>query len=68
MRMPYRSTLAESREGIRRFLGLFRFETKQGALYNGPGILDSWIVPIVAWAAVLATLVAIVAVLLGPAE
>jgi hypothetical protein len=66
--MPYRATLVESREGMRRFLGLFRFETKQGALNNGPGILDGWIVAILGWAAVLATLVAIVAVLLGPAE
>ena len=68
MRTPYRAMLAECREAMRPFLDLFRFETKQGRLNNGAGILNGWIVFILVWAAVIATLVAIVAALLGPAE
>jgi hypothetical protein len=68
MRTPYRATLAECREAMRPFLDLCRFETKQGRLNNSAGILDGWIVFILVWAAVIATLVAIVAALLGPAE
>ena len=68
MRMPYRTTLAECREAMRQFLDLCRFETKQGTLNDGPGILDGWIVFILVWAAVIAMLLAIVAALLGPAE
>lgn len=68
MRTPYRTTLAECREAMRRFLDLGRFETKQGRLNNSAGILDGWIAFILVRAAVIATLVAIVAALLGPAE
>jgi len=68
MRTPYRATLAECREAMRPFLDLCRFETKQGRQNDIAGILDSWIAFILVWAAVIATLVAIVAALLGPAE
>ena len=68
MRTPYRMTLAECREAMRQFLDLCRFETKQGSLNNGAGILDGWIACILVWAAVIAMLLAIVAALLGPAE
>lgn len=49
-------------------VNLCRFETKQGRLNNSAGILDGWIAFILVWAAVIATLVAIVAALLGSAE
>jgi hypothetical protein len=68
MRTPYRATLAECREAMRPFLDLCRFETKQGRLNNSAGILDGWIDFILVWAAVIATLVVIVAALLRPAE
>ena len=68
MRTQYRTTLAECREAMRRFLDRCRFRTKQGSLNNSAGILDGWIAFILVWAAVIATLVAIVAALLGPAE
>jgi len=68
MRTPYRMTLAECREAMRQFLDLCRFETKQGSLSISAGILDGWIACILVWAAVIATLLAIVAALLGPAE
>jgi len=68
MRTLYRTTLAECREAMRRFLDLCRFETKPGSLNDGAGILDGWIALILVWAAVIATLLAIVAALLGPAE
>jgi len=50
------------------FLDLYRFETKHDRLNDGAGILDGWIAFILVWAAVIATLLAIVAALLGPAE
>jgi hypothetical protein len=53
---------------MRRFLDLCRFETKQGTINDGAGILDGWIAFIMVWAAVIAMLLAIVAALLGPAE
>jgi hypothetical protein len=68
MRTPYRTTLAECREAMRPFLDLCRFETKRGRLNDSSGILDGWIAFILVWTAVIATLVAIVAALLGPAE
>ena len=68
MRTPYRMTLAECREAVRPFLDLCRFETKQGNLNIGAGILDGWIACILVWAAVTAMLLAFVAALLGPAE
>jgi hypothetical protein len=68
MRTPYRATLAECREPMRRFLDLCRFETKQGTRNDGAGILDGWIAFILVWAAVIAMLLAIVGALLGPAE
>lgn len=68
MRTPYRTTLVEGREAMRPFLDLCRFETKQGSLNDGAGILDGWIVCILVWATVIAMLLAIVAALLGPAE
>jgi hypothetical protein len=68
MRMPYRTKLAECREAMRRFRDLCRFETKQGSLNDGAGILDGWIALILVWTAVIATLLAMVAALLGPAE
>ena len=68
MRTPYRATLAECREAMRPFLDLRRFETTQGSLNIGAGILDGWIVLILVWAVVIAMLLAIVAALLGPAE
>jgi hypothetical protein len=67
MRTPYRTTLAEWREAKRRFLDLCRVGTKQGSLNDGVGILDGWIACILVWAVVIATLLAIVAALLGPA-
>ena len=66
MRMPYRMTVTEFRESIRRFLDLRRLETTQHTLNDGT--LDGWIALVLVWAAVIATLLAIVAVLLGPAE
>jgi hypothetical protein len=60
--------LAECREAMRRFPDLCRFETKQGSLNDGAGILDGWIALILVWTAVIATLLAMVAALLGPAE
>ena len=68
MRTPYRMTLAECREAMRGFLGLCRFETKHRTLNDGAGILAGWIAFILVWAAVIATLLAILAALLGPAE
>jgi hypothetical protein len=68
MRMPYRTTLAECREAMRRFLDLCRFETKHGARNDGPGVLAGWIAVILVWAAVIAMLLAMVGALLGPAE
>jgi hypothetical protein len=68
MRTLYRMTLAECRAAMRQFLDLCRFETKQGSLSIGAGILNGWIACILVWAAVIATLLAIVAALLGPAE
>jgi hypothetical protein len=68
MRTPYRTRLAECREAMRRFLDLCRFRTKQGSLNDGAGILDGWIALILVWAVVIATLLAIVTALLGPAE
>jgi len=68
MRSPYRTTLAECREAMRRFRDLCRFETKQGSLNDGAGILAGWITFMLAWAAVIVMLLAIVAALLGPAE
>jgi len=53
---------------MRQFLDLCRFETKHGSLNIGAGILEDWIACILVWAAVIATLLAIVAALLGPAE
>jgi hypothetical protein len=50
---------------MRRFLDLCRFETKQGTLNEGAGILDGWFAFIMVWAAVIAILLAIVAALLG---
>jgi hypothetical protein len=66
MRMPYRMTVTEFRESMRRFLDLRRLETTQRTLNDGT--LDGWIAFVLVWAAVIATLLAIVAVLLGPAE
>jgi hypothetical protein len=66
MRMPYRMTVTEFRESMRRFLDLRRLETTQRTLNDGT--LDGWIALVLVWAAVIATLLAIVAVLLGPAE
>jgi len=68
MRTPYRATLTEGREAMRPFLDLGRFETKQGSLNIGAGILDGWIACTLVWAAVIAMLLIIVAALLGPAE
>jgi hypothetical protein len=68
MRTPYRTTLAECREAMRRFFDLGRRDTKHGSLNDGAGILDGWIACILVWAAVTATLLAIVAALLGPAD
>jgi hypothetical protein len=68
MRMPYRMTLAECREAKTQFLDLWRFETRQGSLNIGAGILDGWIACILVWAAVIAMLLALVAALLGRAE
>ena len=64
--MPYRMTVTEFRESMRRFLDLRRLETTQRTLNDGT--LDGWIALVLVWAAVIATLLAIVAVLLGPAE
>jgi hypothetical protein len=66
LRMPYRMTVTEFRESMRRFLDLRRLETTQRTLNDGT--LDGWIALVLVWAAVIATLLAIVAVLLGPAE
>ena len=68
MRMPYRTKLAGCREGMKQTLRFCRFETKQGTLKDVAGILASWIVFILVWTAVIAMPLAIVAVLLGPAE
>jgi hypothetical protein len=53
---------------MKQTLGFCRFETKQGTLNDVAGILASWIVFILVWTAVIAMPLAIVAVLLGPAE
>jgi hypothetical protein len=53
---------------MRRFLDLCRCKTKQGSLNDGAGIFAGWIAFIMVWAAVIATLLAIVGALLGPAE
>lgn len=68
MRTPHRMTFAECREAMRQFLDLCRFETKQGSLSIGTGILDGWIAPALVWAAAIAMLLAVVAALLGSAE
>jgi hypothetical protein len=68
MRTLYRTTLAECREVMWRFLDLCRCGTKQGSLNDCAGILDGWIACILVWAVAIATLLAIVAALLGPAE
>jgi len=68
MRTLYRTTLAECREAMRRFLDLCRFETKHSTRNDGPGILGGWIAVTLVWAAVIAMLLAMVGALLGPAE